>query len=193
MFCPQLTNSDNRGWRRGETGCGRRVAVSIDAPSRNRETNRETENARNVGQMGSCGSAYAVNKLRGNRREEGNWLPEGHANTNSRMENSLGREFSSLLTTRGNSEMRPSRMDVSPGDSIAEWLPGTSRVSLRPIDVQASAPLRFRRRARPSLRRTSAEVEAGRRSCAAAGAALRTFPGMAYRLPFNVRRHIMEK
>jgi hypothetical protein len=45
----------------------------------------------------------------------------------------------------------------------------------------------------PALRRTSAEVEAGRRSRAAAGAALRTFPGMAYRLPFNVRRHIMEK
>jgi hypothetical protein len=32
-----------------------------------------------------------------------------------------------LLTTRANSEMRPSRMGVSPGDSIAEWLPGTSR------------------------------------------------------------------
>jgi len=32
-----------------------------------------------------------------------NWLPKSNANTNSRMENSPRRGFSSLLTTRGNS------------------------------------------------------------------------------------------
>jgi hypothetical protein len=33
----------------------------------NAETTRETENARNIGQLRTCGRAYAVNKLRGNR------------------------------------------------------------------------------------------------------------------------------
>jgi len=50
-----------------------------------------------------------------NFRRKRIWLPRGDANTNSRMENSAGRGFSSLLTKRGNLEMRPSRMDVSPG------------------------------------------------------------------------------
>ncbi len=40
------------------------------------ETHGETENARNVGQMGTCGNGCAVNKLRGKRCREGNWLPE---------------------------------------------------------------------------------------------------------------------
>jgi len=40
----------------------------------NAETNGETENARNVGQLGTCGNGYAVNKLRGNRCREGIWL-----------------------------------------------------------------------------------------------------------------------
>jgi hypothetical protein len=40
----------------------------------NAETNGETENAWNVGQLGTCGSAYAVNKLRGNRCQEWIWL-----------------------------------------------------------------------------------------------------------------------
>ena len=40
----------------------------------NAETNGETENARNVGQLGTCGNGYAVNKLRGKRCEERIWL-----------------------------------------------------------------------------------------------------------------------
>jgi len=39
------------------------------------ETNGESENPRNAGQLGTCGSGYTVNKLRGNGCEEGNWLP----------------------------------------------------------------------------------------------------------------------
>ena len=40
----------------------------------NAETNGERGKARNVGQWGTCGSAYAVNKLRGNRCREWIWL-----------------------------------------------------------------------------------------------------------------------
>jgi hypothetical protein len=36
----------------------------------NAETNGETENARNVGQLGTCGNGYAVNKPRGKRCKE---------------------------------------------------------------------------------------------------------------------------
>jgi hypothetical protein len=38
--------------------------------------NGETENARNVGQLGTCGRSDAVNKLRGKRCEVRVWLPE---------------------------------------------------------------------------------------------------------------------
>ena len=38
------------------------------------ETNGETENARNVGQLGTCEYGYPVNKLRGNRWKEMIWL-----------------------------------------------------------------------------------------------------------------------
>ena len=37
----------------------------------NAETSGETENARNVGQLGTCGNGHAVNKLRGTRCGEG--------------------------------------------------------------------------------------------------------------------------
>ena len=42
----------------------------------NAEANGETENARNVGQLGTCGNGYAVNKLRGKRCKDKNWLPK---------------------------------------------------------------------------------------------------------------------
>ena len=42
----------------------------------NAETNGETENARNVGQLGTWGNGDAVNKLPGKRCEGRNWLPE---------------------------------------------------------------------------------------------------------------------
>jgi len=41
----------------------------------NRETNEETQNAPNVGQLGTCGSGCAFNKLRGKRCGERVWLP----------------------------------------------------------------------------------------------------------------------
>ena len=40
----------------------------------NAETNGDTENARNHGQLGSWGNGYAVNKLRGKRCREWIWL-----------------------------------------------------------------------------------------------------------------------
>ena len=40
----------------------------------NAETNGETENARNHGQMGTCGWRGEVNELRVNRCGEGIWL-----------------------------------------------------------------------------------------------------------------------
>lgn len=76
------------------------------------------------------------------------WLPKRDTNTNSRMENPVGQEFSSLLTTWGKSEMRSSRMEVSPGDSVAEWLPvfkvatlqlcSSSRWFTRPVTCASS-------------------------------------------------------
>jgi predicted transport protein len=50
------------------------VGASIGVPWWKRETSGEAQNARNVGQLGTWGNGDAVNKLRGNRREEGNWL-----------------------------------------------------------------------------------------------------------------------
>jgi hypothetical protein len=38
------------------------------------ETNRERENARNVGQLRTCGNGYAVNNMQGNRCGERIWL-----------------------------------------------------------------------------------------------------------------------
>jgi hypothetical protein len=114
MFGQPLTDS----WFPGRDGEKRPPVTAAGAHTwpamANAETNRDTQNARNVGQMESCGSVCAVNRLRGNRREEKIWLPKRHAKTNSRLENSARWVFSSLLTTRGNSEMRPSRMDASP-------------------------------------------------------------------------------
>ena len=72
----------------------------------NVETNGETENARNVGQLGTCGSGYAVDKPRGKRCGERFWLRKSNAGTKTRMENLAGCGFSVLLTTTGNSEMR---------------------------------------------------------------------------------------
>ena len=40
----------------------------------NAETNGETENVRNVGQLRTSGTGYAVNKLRGKPCGERNWL-----------------------------------------------------------------------------------------------------------------------
>jgi hypothetical protein len=40
------------------------------------ETNGEREKARKAGQLGTCGSGCAVNKLRGKRCGQRNWLPE---------------------------------------------------------------------------------------------------------------------
>jgi len=45
----------------------------------NAETNGKRENARNVGQLGTCRSGCAVNKLRGKRCREKNWLRETDA------------------------------------------------------------------------------------------------------------------
>jgi len=57
----------------------------------------------------------------------------GITKTNSRLENSAEGEFSSLLTTRGNSEIRSSRKDVpAGGDSATEKFPGVSPVTLWP-------------------------------------------------------------
>ena len=42
------------------------------------ETNGETETARNVGQLGTCGNGYAVNKLRGKHWRERKWLPKSN-------------------------------------------------------------------------------------------------------------------
>ena len=106
MFGRLLTNSDNRRVRRGETGWEGRVAGSLGAPGRKRETNGETENARNVGQLGTCGNGYAVNRPRGKRCGERFWLRKSNAGTKTRMENLAGCGFSVLLTTTGNSEMR---------------------------------------------------------------------------------------
>jgi hypothetical protein len=41
---------------------------------KNAETNGETENARNVGQLRTSGNGHAVNKLRGKRCRERVWL-----------------------------------------------------------------------------------------------------------------------
>jgi transposase len=74
LFGQPLTNFDNRRVRRGEPGCGGRLAGNLGAPGRKRETNGEPENARNAGQIGTCGWSDAVNKLRGNRCREKSWL-----------------------------------------------------------------------------------------------------------------------
>jgi hypothetical protein len=73
-----LTNSwfgpenGRKGLSRGVSG--RRVG----APSGKRETNGETENARNHGQMGTWRRSRAVNKLRGKRCGKKNWLPKSN-------------------------------------------------------------------------------------------------------------------
>jgi len=91
--------------------------------------------------------------------------PRDTQKTNSRLENPAGQGFSSLLTTRGNSEMRSSPTDVSAGGSRCRRglrdHPGKA-----PLDFQPAAPKPPRHRARPSQRRTSAGVETGRGSSA---------------------------
>jgi len=69
-----LTNSANRpgdGEKRPPvTATGAHIWPAMaDA-----ETNGERRNARNVGQLGTCGNGCAVNKLRGKRFGERNWL-----------------------------------------------------------------------------------------------------------------------
>ena len=70
IFGQPLTNSYNRQARRGETASGDAAGVQSWPTMKNGETNGETENARNVGQLRTCGNGYAVNKLRGNRCRE---------------------------------------------------------------------------------------------------------------------------
>ena len=74
-FAEQLTNS---GFPCGDVE--KRPPVTVAGaqgrrPKPSAETNGETENAQNVGQLGSCGGSDAVNELRGNRCGERNWLP----------------------------------------------------------------------------------------------------------------------
>ena len=76
MFGQPLTNSDNRGRRPGETPLGDFACSPVWPAMANAEANGETENARNVGQLGTCGNGYAVNKLRGKRCKDKNWLPK---------------------------------------------------------------------------------------------------------------------
>jgi len=74
MFGQPLTNS----WFPGGDGeKGPPVTATgahIWPAMANAETNGETENARNVGQMGSCGWRGGVNELRVNRCGERFWL-----------------------------------------------------------------------------------------------------------------------
>ena len=69
-----LINSANQpgdlGKRPPVTATGARIwPARTDA-----ETNGEREKARNDGQEGTCGNGCAVNKLRGKRCREWNWL-----------------------------------------------------------------------------------------------------------------------
>lgn len=73
-----LTNSANRP-RDGEkrspvTATGARTWAAMA----DKETNGEKENARNAGQVGSCGNGCAVNKLRGKHCRERVWLPKSN-------------------------------------------------------------------------------------------------------------------
>jgi len=69
-----LTNSWF-GTENGRKGLPRGVSGHrVGAPTGKRETNGETRNARNHGQMGTWRRSHAVNKLRGNRCGEKNWL-----------------------------------------------------------------------------------------------------------------------
>ena len=74
MFGQPLTNSYNRQVRRGETASGDAAGVQSWPTMANAETNGETKNAPNVGQLGSCGNTCGVNNMEGNRRKNRNWL-----------------------------------------------------------------------------------------------------------------------
>ena len=74
MFSQPLTHS----WFPPGDGEKRPPVTAADAhiwpAMASAETNGETENARNVGQLGSWRNGYAVNKLRGKRCREWVWL-----------------------------------------------------------------------------------------------------------------------
>ena len=74
MFGQPLTNSCFPGGD-GEKGPPVTAAGAHTWPTmQNAETNGETENARNHGQMGTCGWRGGVNELRLNRCGEWNWV-----------------------------------------------------------------------------------------------------------------------
>lgn len=94
IFGQPLTNSYNRQVRRGETASGNAAGVQSWSTMKNAETNGETENARNVGQLGSCGSTCGVNNMEGNRRENRELAPQvihryGTANGENRRDHFL--------------------------------------------------------------------------------------------------------
>ena len=76
IFGQPLTNSYNRQVRRGETASGNAAGVQSWPTKANAETNGETENAPNVGQLGSCGSTCGVNNMEGNRWENRDLAPQ---------------------------------------------------------------------------------------------------------------------
>ncbi len=98
MFGRPLTDS----WFPGGDGENGLPVTATDAHTwptmANAETNGETENARNVGQLGTWGNGCAVNKLRGKRCRGRIWLPERNTDPNTVLESPWLPQFSKLLT-----------------------------------------------------------------------------------------------